>query len=124
MSATPARVLVVDDEPLLRLFNVDMLIDAGFDVLEAADADQALSLLEQTNGIQVVFTDVEMPGVLDGFGLARRIEMRWPEIGVVVTSGRRCPDATFAAPARFFVQKPYRAAEIIEMIDAMVHAHH
>ena len=85
------RVLVVEDEPLLRVFNADMLTDAGFDVLEAANADEALRMLETVSDIRVVFTDVEMPGALDGYALAQRIETLWPEIGVVITSGRRHP---------------------------------
>ena len=118
------RILVVEDEPLLRLFNADMLSDAGFDVLEAANADEALRVLETTRGIRVVFTDVEMPGALDGFALAERIEALWPEIGVVITSGRRHPEAVLTAPARCFVAKPFRAAQIVGAIDAFVQARH
>ena len=115
---------MVDDEPLLRLFNVDMLSDAGFDVLEAADADEALRLLEQTDDIRVVFTDVEMPGRIDGFALAAQIGTQWPEIGVVVTSGRRQPDASFGARACCFVPKPYRVSRVVELIDAFVRPRH
>ena len=122
-SSAPARILVVDDEPLLRLFNVDMLSEAGFDVLEASDADEALLVLEHTDGIRVVFTDVEMPGGLDGFALADRISARWPAIGVVVTSGRRYPDRMIDAPARCFVPKPYSASHVIDLIDAFVARH-
>ena len=118
------RVLVVDDEPLLRLFNVDMLSDAGFEVLEAPDADEALRILELTSGIKVVFTDVEMPGAMDGFGLAERIELRWPRIGVVVTSGRRFPHASFSAPARRFVAKPYSVSQVVALIDTFAKAAH
>ena len=118
------RILVVEDEPLLRMFNADMLSDAGFEVLEASDADEALRLLETTRDIKVVFTDVEMPGLIDGFALAERIEARWPDIGVVVTSGRRYPPRAFSAPARHFVPKPFAASEVVGMIDAFVHAGH
>ena len=118
------RILVVDDEPLLRMFNVDMLSDAGFDVIEAGDADEALKLLSNISDIRVVFTDVEMPGRIDGFELAELVEARWPGIGVVVTSGRRLPDARFRSAARCFVPKPYAAAKVVELIDAFVHAHH
>lgn len=124
MSPPHPRVLVVDDEPLLRLVNVDMLSDAGFEVLEACDADEALRLLAETSDIRVVFTDVDMPGLIDGFALAARIQVLWPEIGVVVTSGRRYPDESFAAPARCFVPKPYKVSRVVELIDAFVHARH
>ena len=115
---------MVEDEPLLRMFNADMLSDAGFDVLEASDADEALRLLETTRDIKVVFTDVEMPGLIDGFALAERIEAKWPDIGVVVTSGRRYPPPAFSAPARCFVPKPFAAAQLVGVIDAFVHAGH
>lgn len=126
MAATVAsslpRILVVDDEPLLRTFNADMLSDAGFDVLEASDASEALRLLETTQDIQVVFTDVEMPGQIDGFALAKHIEARWPKIGVLVTSGRRYPLETFAAPARSFVPKPFRVDDVIALISDVMRA--
>lgn len=124
LSSAPPRVLVVDDEPLLRLFNVDMLVDAGFDVFEACDADEALRVLEATQDIRVVLTDVEMPGQIDGFGLADRIETRWPEIGVVVTSGRRLPAESSFAKSRCFVAKPYNVSHVVGLIDAMAHRPH
>jgi two-component system, response regulator PdtaR len=124
VASSHPRVLVVEDEPLLRMFNADLLSDAGFEVFEACDADQALRLLETTGDIQVVFTDVEMPGPLDGFALAKRIEARWPDIGVVVTSGRRLPPATFSAPARRFVPKPFAPATVVNAIGAFVQARH
>ena len=123
-SAEHPRVLVVDDEPLLRMFNVDMLSDAGFDVIEAGDAEEALRLLTDVAGIRVVFTDVEMPGAIDGFELAELVEAQWPDIGIVVTSGRRLPDKAFRSSARCFVPKPYAAAQVVELIDAIVHGEH
>lgn len=118
------RVLVVEDEPLVRSFNADMLSDAGFEVLEAGDAAEALRLLESRDDIQVVFTDVEMPGSIDGFDLAMRIGVQWPDIGVLVTSGRRYPSEIFTASSRRFVPKPFRAAHVVELIDAFVHRTH
>ena len=119
------RVLVVEDEPLLRMFNSDMLTDAGFDVCEASDADQALLMLEQFTDIRIVFTDVEMPGLIDGFDLAARIEQRWPDIFVLVASGRRLPHPSFNAPARHFMQKPYKVSQVLDVIGAFAnHACH
>ena len=112
------RVLVVEDEPLLRMFNADMLLDAGFDVCEAGDADEALLILERCEDIKVVFTDVEMPGLIDGFALAAHIEARWPNIFVVVTSGRRLPHPSFDAPARRFFPKPYQVSQVLDAIGA------
>ena len=117
-------VLVVDDEPLLRSFNTDLLADAGFDVIEAVDADEALRVLERPNHISVVLTDVEMPGSLDGFALAARIGAEWPGIGVVVTSGRRLPNESFTTPARCFVPKPYSVPHLLAMIESVLHSSH
>ncbi len=112
-------VLIVDDEPLLRLMNADVLTDAGFDVIEASNADEALVLLDQNRDVRVVFTDVEMPGQIDGFALADRIGRTYPSIGVVVTSGRRLPSATFDATQRF-VPKPYSLDHVVQLIDTFV----
>lgn len=102
-----------------------MLSDAGFDVLEAANASEALQLLETTDNIELVFTDVEMPGALDGFDLAERIEARWPSIGVLVTSGRRYPTKPFdAAALRCFIPKPFRVAQLVELVETIVHRRH
>jgi two-component system, response regulator PdtaR len=122
MSTPQPRILVVDDEPLLRLVNVDVLSDAGFEVLEAGNADEALRLLSDVKDIRVVFTDVEMPGQIDGFALADRIEALWPDIGVVVTSGRRLPGEGFGAGARCFVPKPYQFSEVVELIGSFANA--
>ena len=116
----PPLVLVVDDEPLLRLVNADMLIDAGFEVIEAASGDEALALLEQNSAVRVVFTDVEMPGRIDGFALADCIERTWPEIGVVVTSGRCVPKPSFNAVAQRFLPKPYSMDHVVRLIGAFV----
>jgi DNA-binding NtrC family response regulator len=113
-------VLIVDDEPLLRLMNADMLTDAGFDVIEASNADEALALLDQNRDVRVVFTDVEMPGQLDGFALADRIGRTYPLIGVVVTSGRRFPSATFNATSQQFLPKPYSLDKVVRLIDTFV----
>lgn len=124
LSAPAPRVLVVDDEPLLRLMSADHLSDAGFDVLEASNAEEALRLLEEMDDISVVFTDVDMPGRLDGFELAERIEARWPRIGVLVTSGGRLPEEMRPAGGRRFVAKPYRPAEVVRLIDGFLSRRH
>jgi CheY-like chemotaxis protein len=86
--ACPPRVLVVEDEFLVRLVAIDVLREAGFQVLEAADAESAMELLEDTDGVQVLFTDIQMPGAMDGLGLAREVHRRWPNIRLLLTSGR------------------------------------
>ncbi|HEX8534919.1 MAG TPA: response regulator, partial [Allosphingosinicella sp.] len=83
--AEPA-VLVVEDEELVRIDNCERLEQAGLTVLEAADADEALALLEAHPEVRVLVTDVKMPGWMSGIDLARQVEKRWPEISILVTS--------------------------------------
>ncbi len=73
-------VLVVEDEALVRMFAVDFVEDAGFDVVEAADANQAVAILEARTDIGIVFTDIDVPGSMDGMKLARAVRDRWPPI--------------------------------------------
>ena len=105
------------------MLNVDMLSDAGFDVVEAENGDEALRLLQHVADIQFVFTDVDMPGVLDGFALAKQICRSWPKIGVMVTSGRRYPDMSLDPQTRF-VPKPFAMSEIVGYIGQYVQASH
>jgi CheY-like chemotaxis protein len=92
-------VLIVEDEFLLRMDAVDMIVAAGFEVVEAGDADEAIEILESRRDITVVFTDIQMPGSMDGLKLARAVRGRWPPIKIVATSGhvgvgkRICPKA-------------------------------
>lgn len=106
-------VLVVEDEFLVRLTAVDAIEDAGFTVLEAEDADRALELLQHRTDIGVLFTDIKMPGRVDGLELARVVRERWPAIKIILTSGhlyREDVDMPLSVP---FLQKPYRARELI-----------
>lgn len=103
-SPSSVSVLVVEDDFLVRLCAADALSEAGFDVLQAASAPDALRILE--NGpVDVVFTDINMAGAFDGAELARRVRRRWPDTAVVITSGRGRPDGDLGE-ARF-LPKPY-----------------
>ncbi|PYF02734.1 response regulator receiver domain-containing protein [Rhodopseudomonas faecalis] len=105
-------ILVVEDEPLLRMHAVDMIESAGFVVLEAANADQAIAILESRNDIRVVFTDIQMPGSMDGLKLAQAVRGRWPPIEIITTSGHvHINEPDLPVRARF-VPKPYSAAQI------------
>jgi CheY-like chemotaxis protein len=87
-----ALILVVEDEALVRMMLVDVLDDAGFKVMEAAHADEALHILATVPDVQVVVTDVEMPrGSINGFELACRVRQDWQDIGVLIASGRVAP---------------------------------
>ena len=80
-------MLIVEDEPLVRMVAADIVQDAGFETIEVADADSAIATLEARKDIRIVFTDVNMPGSMDGLKLARAIRDRWPPIELILTSG-------------------------------------
>ncbi|GJE42260.1 response regulator [Methylobacterium soli] len=108
--------LVVEDEDLVRMMAMDMLEEAGFAVLEAATADAALQILEGRADISLVFTDVEMPGSMNGFALARHVASRWPMIRVVVASGRCYATPGEIPPHVPFLRKPYYEAQLADAI--------
>jgi two-component system, response regulator PdtaR len=119
MSA-PIVVLVVEDETLVRMDIVDQLEDLGFRVLEAANADEAVLLLRQHPGIQVMFTDVDMPGEMDGLKLAAAVRDRWPPVKIIVTSGHHDVQLSdMPLDSRFFT-KPYQASAIARAAREMV----
>ncbi len=111
----PVVVLLVDDEPMLRMIARQGLEDAGFKVVEADDAETALEILGARTDVTVLFTDVNMPGPLDGLELARRVHERWPSVQLVITSGRGL-DAPLPEDGRF-MPKPYSIAELISAVD-------
>ena len=105
-------ILVVEDDFLLRMNAADIIRDAGFDVLEASNADEAIIILESRNDISVVFTDVQMPGSMDGLKLARAVRGRWPPIQIVTTSGQCVVQATDLPEGGRFLPKPYNAMQV------------
>ncbi len=107
-----AVVLVVEDEVLIRMGAVHIVEDAGFAAVEAGDADQAIGILEARDDIRAVFTDVNMPGSLDGWKLARAIRRRWPPIHLIVTSGLSVPNGDLLPTGARFVRKPYTALQV------------
>ena len=119
MSASKAVVLVVDDEALVRMSAVGLLADAGYEVLEAKDAESALAVLESRADIGLVFTDVEMPGTMDGIGLANVIRARWPAVLMVVASGKaEINESRLPRGAQFF-RKPYADNVIVAAMGKM-----
>jgi CheY-like chemotaxis protein len=102
-SAQKPVVLVVEDEPVQRLMATAMVEDAGFAALEAANADEAISILERHDDIRIVFTDIDMPGSMDGIKLATYVRNRWPPIEIILTSGHfDAGHVTLPARAQFF----------------------
>jgi CheY-like chemotaxis protein len=111
-----AVILVVEDEALIRMGGVQMLEDAGFAVVEACNAHQAMEILNYRTDIRAVFTDVNMPGSWDGMRLARMIRGRWPPIHLIVTSGLLSPGTDDLPPGGRFIRKPYDSAQVIGTI--------
>jgi CheY-like chemotaxis protein len=112
-------VLIVEDEPLIRMDTVFVIESAGFDVYEASSADQAISILETHPDIRVIFTDVHMPGSMDGLKLAHYVRGRWPPIKIIVTSGRvRIREQDLPSGSVFF-DKPYRPEQIAHKLREM-----
>lgn len=113
-------VLVVEDETLVRMDISDQLQDFGFAVLEAANAAEAIDLLVAKSDIQVIFTDVDMPGVMDGLMLATAVRDRWPPIKIIVTSGHREVSIRDLPTASCFFEKPYRAEKVAAAMRKMM----
>jgi two-component sensor histidine kinase/CheY-like chemotaxis protein len=117
-----ANVLVVEDEMVLRMRAVDIVEDAGFCPVEAVNADQAISILESRSDISLLFTDIQMPGSMDGLKLAHAVHDRWPSIKIMLVSGQVTPtDAERPADSRFF-GKPLAVEQMIAELQAMVGA--
>lgn len=107
-SMSGTTVLIVEDEMFVRMIGADALEEAGFRVMEAACADEALAILERADHIEVLFTDIRMPGSMDGLKLAEVVHERWPAIRILITSGdTHPPDEAIPDDGRF-IPKPYR----------------
>jgi DNA-binding NtrC family response regulator len=122
-SSIPAVVLIVEDEMLLRMRAVDMVMDAGYTALEALDAAEAVAILESRSDVALMCTDIQMPGQMDGVGLAHAVHERWPRIRIIVVSGQlNLPHLDLPPRSRFF-GKPLDAGEVIaEMRDMIGYA--
>lgn len=124
MATSPTRsspiVLVVEDEMLLRMRAVDMVQDAGYTSIEAVDADQALAMLESRSDIALLFTDIQMPGSMDGLELAHAVHKRWPPIKIILVSGQlRLSTVEIPLHSRFF-GKPLISGEMIAEMRDMI----
>jgi two-component system, response regulator PdtaR len=113
-------VLIVEDEILLRLHAREVIEDDGFDVLEAKNADDAISILEQRNDVVLIFTDINMPGSMDGLKLTHFVKDRWPPIKIIATSGHARITADDLPEGSHFVPKPYQPTEIADAIHQLV----
>jgi CheY-like chemotaxis protein len=120
LSCTPAVVLIVDDEMMLRMLAADMVQDAGYTSVEAVDADEAVAILESRSDIALMCTDIQMPGSMDGLGLARAVHERWPLIKIIVVSGQLNPSKVDLPPGSSFFGKPLQAGQMIAEIHSMI----
>lgn len=105
-------VLIVEDEPLVRMLATDIITDAGFVAVEVVNSTDALAFLEDRTDVRIVFTDIDMPGSVNGVQLALNIRTRWPRMGIVITSGKVSRPLQLPSKSQF-IPKPYRAHELI-----------
>jgi DNA-binding NtrC family response regulator len=118
--AQAITVLVVEDEPLIRMDIADHLRRHGFEVIEAGNAGEALDLLAANPNIHVMFTDIDMPGTMDGLKLAAAVRDRWPPIKIIVTSGHRTVATAELPDASRFFTKPYAGDAVASAMREMV----
>lgn len=116
----PPVILIVDDEPLLRMLAVDLVEETGFVALEAEDANDAIVILESRFDIVLLFTDINMPGSMDGLKLAHAVRNRWPPVKIIVVSGQmKLSESDLPSGSRFF-GKPYHAATMVAELRSLV----
>jgi CheY-like chemotaxis protein len=116
----PCAVLVVEDEPILRLHALDIVEEAGFTAIEAKNADEAIAILESRSDIALLYTDINMPGSMDGLKLAHAVRDRWPPIKIVVVSGHvQVDENQLPSDSRFF-GKPFEAQKMISELRELI----
>lgn len=116
MEQTPPTVLIVEDEPIVRMFEIEVAEEAGFLCLQAADADEALEELEGPLEIQILLTDVNMPGSMDGLQLAETVRRKWPDIKVVIVSGKGDRRDTDLQHQTAFLRKPFTPYQLVSLL--------
>lgn len=115
-----ALVLLVEDDTLVRIVAAEVMIDAGFRVVEAEHAVAALRLIAEGVTPDVLVTDVKMPGSIDGFALAQIVASRWPDTGIIVCSGHAMPAPNDLPDGAHFLGKPYTPTRLVALIQALV----
>jgi CheY-like chemotaxis protein len=119
-SARKRPVVLIEDEFLVRMGTRAAVETAGFDVVEAGDADEAIAILAARSDIRLIFTDIHMPGSMDGLKLAHFVRDRWPPVKIVATSARVRVTAGELPEGGRFVPKPYSAAEITATLHELI----
>jgi CheY-like chemotaxis protein len=118
--ASQVRVLIVEDEPLILMVAMEMISEAGFEVIGAANADEAIRILESRNDIRIIFTDINMPGSMDGLKLAHAVRGRWPPIKIVATSAHGHKVADELPTGSLFIAKPYAAQTLVRALSGLL----
>lgn len=113
------KILLVEDEWLIRAVGADTLADAGFEVLEAENADEAVRILENAGDVHVLFTDIRMPGSMNGLQLAEIVHERWPAVKLLLTSGDTWPSDWEIPDEGRFLAKPYKFDRLPEEVDRL-----
>src|SRR4051812_10534453 len=116
-------VLIVEDEFLIRTHAAGVIRDAGFEVIEASNADEAIMMLETRLDIRVVFTDIQMPGSMDGLKLAHAVRDRWPPVHIVATSGHYAFHEGDLPTGAVFFPKPYSPGKVANTLVALTKSH-
>lgn len=123
MDAQKKTVVVAEDEPLILMLAVDLLTEAGFDVIATTQADEALATLNaRAAGVDVLFTDIHMPGPMNGLDLAHHVRTHWPWVQMLVVSGKAAPAASEMPEGTLFMRKPYDPARIVAHVRALAAA--
>jgi CheY-like chemotaxis protein len=118
-AASRPVVLIVEDDFLIRLHAARIIEEAGFDVIEASNADDAISILEVRSDITVLFTDIQMPGSMDGLKLAAAVKGRWPPIKIVATSGLIDVLPADLPEGGRFLPKPYHPTQLMATLQEL-----
>ncbi|MFN3673167.1 MAG: response regulator [Bosea sp. (in: a-proteobacteria)] len=113
---TKTVILLVEDEAIIRLDAAAMMEDAGYEVIEAGNADEAILFLEARPDIRIVFSDIEMPGSMDGIRLIHAVRERWPPVVLILASGRVAPLPHDLPAKTVFLQKPYSAEMLMRAL--------
>lgn len=112
-------VLVVEDEPLLRMNTIDMVEEAGFPTLEAANAKQAIQLLENRPDIRIILSDIDMPPGMNGMALVAMVRRRWPPVAIILVSGHVAAAEVDIPEGGKFFSKPFHPAELVAALERL-----
>lgn len=114
------KILIVEDDALIRMAGVDLLERAGFEVVDANSADEAIAILERAPEVELLFTDIDMPGSMNGLELAELVHRRWPNVRLLITSGQTIIQDEDVPDDGRFVPKPYSSITIVNQITELL----